>query len=182
MEGLENAQRAMACHGDIEWRGSFVDAGPLQPARRKLTRQWVTALKASPLVRIPSNFPATIWRGKVLCPKKRERRANGCWARQKAVDVVPSTMNGMVFEARNKWFNHRVSILYTFLLLLLCMVLCDDGVACDTKQHRHSCTSACTTPNSSSGQEEKGRSTNCSQCTHLMVTFQRLSFTITRIG
>jgi len=88
------------------------------------------------------------------------RRANRSWARQIVVDVVPSTMSGMVFEARNEWFNHRVSILYHFLLLL-CAELFNDGVACNTKQHWHSCILACTTPNSSSGQEEKGRSTSC---------------------
>jgi len=145
-------------------------------------------VNGSPLTRLPSSYEShpTFRRlfGEVKYSVRRcvGKRANRCWARQKVVDVVPSTMGGMVFEARNEWFNQRVSILYIFLLLLWCTELCNDGVACDTKQHLHSCTLACTTSISSSGQEEKGRSTSCSQCTHLMATFQKLLFTVTRIG
>ena len=29
MDFLGKAQRAVTCHGDIEWKGSFFDAGPL---------------------------------------------------------------------------------------------------------------------------------------------------------
>lgn len=52
---------------------------------------------------------------KYFVRKSVRRRANWCWARQKVVDVVLSIMSGMVFEAWNEWFNHRVSILYIFL-------------------------------------------------------------------
>lgn len=60
--------------------------------------------------------------------------------------------------------------------------LWNDRAACDANEHHHSCTLACTTPSSSSGQEDKDRSMNCSQYTHSPATSQSRLFMITRIG
>lgn len=41
-------------------------------------------------------------------------------ARQKVIDVVPSNMSGMAFEARDELFDHQVNILVC-LFLFLCI-------------------------------------------------------------
>jgi len=51
------------------------------------------------------------------------RSADGSIQHQKVLDVVPSTVSEMVFETRNKLFNHKVNIilflvLVSFLLLI----------------------------------------------------------------
>jgi len=81
-------------------------------------------VNGSPLTRLPHPYEShpTFQRlfGEVKYSVQRivRKRADKCWTRQKAVDVVPSTMSGMVFEARNEWFNHRVSLHFSFPLCM----------------------------------------------------------------
>jgi len=71
----------------------------------------------------------------------------------------------MVFEARNKLFDHQVNVTLSFLPFFLWTELCDDGTACVANEYHDSYTLACTTPNLSFRQENRDGSTNCSQCT-----------------
>ncbi len=50
------------------------------------------------------------------------------YATQKVLDVVPSTISEMVFEARNELFNHKVNIILSFFFVPLLLV---DGVVND---------------------------------------------------
>ena len=79
-------------------------------------------VNGSPLTRLPHSYEShpTFRRlfGEVKYSVRRsvEGELISSWARQKVIDVVPSTMSRMAFEARNDLFDHRVCILFCPLL------------------------------------------------------------------